>query len=61
KNRVFIRRGRRMFAVAPVSVEDAGELPYNPDMVEKILQAGEEYGKGNFIRLETPGDLWNSL
>jgi hypothetical protein len=50
-----------MFAVAPVSVEDAGELPYNPDMVEKILQAGEEYGKGNFIRLETPGDLWNSL
>jgi hypothetical protein len=26
KNRVFIRRRRRMFTVAPVSVEDAGDL-----------------------------------
>ncbi len=61
KSRVFIRQGRRMFVVAPISVEDTGELEYDSDMVAKILQAEEEYKKGNFVRLRNPGDLWNSL
>ena len=58
---VFIRRGKRMFLLTPVNVEEVINTKLNPKIIKKIKQAEESYRSGNFVRLANPNDLWNSL
>ena len=61
KRRVFIRRGKNMFLISPIDTEADTSIELNPEIVKKVEQAEIDYKSGNFIRLDNPNDLWNSL
>ena len=39
---------------------DQNENPYNPELLEKILERSQSAKEGNTVEIE-PNDLWGSL
>jgi PHD/YefM family antitoxin component YafN of YafNO toxin-antitoxin module len=58
--KVIVNRGDgKAFAIVPVeALEDKG---YDPEFVKKIVEARGSYAKGEYITVENPDNIWESI
>jgi len=57
---IIVQRGKdKAYVIVPLN--DADRLSVNDELIQTVQEAETEYSKRKTIRIEDPGDIWESI